>query len=223
MANKEIKSHNGHSQVLKLRVQNICCGKEVALIKSSLSEVAGITSVTVNVIGRRAFIAHTESIISANEIIERLNSLHLGISLVESGKDIDEPKLDKKAILLNLKLASVVLMTLLFIAVVIADIKKYPFGRWVSIPILIIGGLPMLWKALVDIKRRVLININLLMLIAVAGAVGLDEWLDASIIVFIFAIAELLENKIRYKVEKDIAGNAFYFCCDKSCRFYILH
>ena len=205
MTKGEIKADSGQSHVLKLRVQNICCGKEANLIKSTLSEVEGITSITVNVIGRRAFITHKESIISANDIIERLNTLHLGISLVESGTNI-EAKYGKKEILLYLKYISVAVMGCLFIVVAIGHVQHYSFVKWIAIPVLVIGGLPMLWKTIVDFKRCVPININLLMLVAVGGALGLSEWLDACIIVFVFAIAELIENKVRYKIEKDIEG-----------------
>ena len=74
MASPEIED-----SILKLRVQNICCGKEADLIKMSLADVEGITSINVNVIGRRAFITHQEQLVSSQDILKRLNALHLGI------------------------------------------------------------------------------------------------------------------------------------------------
>ena len=65
--------------VLKLRVANICCGKEGDLIKDSLANVEGISAVNVNVIGRRAFITHKADVISSQVILEKLEALHLGI------------------------------------------------------------------------------------------------------------------------------------------------
>ncbi|XP_057294920.1 probable cadmium-transporting ATPase [Hydractinia symbiolongicarpus] len=198
-------SRRGDIHILKLRVQNICCGKEANLIKSNLADLDGITSVAVNIIGRTATISHNIDIISVSDIIDRLNSLHLGISLIEKGQVIDNDDKHAKYLVLA-KIFNVVLMTLLFIAVLVAHVKNYSFEKWIAIPIFILGGLPMLWKAFIDFRRKVFASVNLLMLIAGCGTIALQHWLDGSIIMYVFTIAESLENLCRYKVEKDIAG-----------------
>ncbi|XP_057294919.1 probable cadmium-transporting ATPase isoform X2 [Hydractinia symbiolongicarpus] len=195
----------GNVHVLKLRAHNICCAKEANLIKSNLAGVDGITSVAVNIIGRTATISHNIDIISASDIIDRLNSLHLGISLIEKGQVIDNDDKHAKYLVLA-KIFNVVLMTLLFIAVLVAHVKNYSSEKWIAIPIFILGGLPMLWKTLIDFRRKVFASVNLLMLIAGCGTIALHHWLDGSIIMYVFTIAESLENLCQYKVEKDIAG-----------------
>lgn len=200
----------GNIHVLKLRAHNICCAKEANLIKSNLADVDGITSVAVNIIGRTATISHNIDIISVSDIIDRLNSLHLGVSLIEKGQVIDNS--DKRAKYLVLaKVVNVVLMTLLFIAVLVAHVKNYSFEKWIAFPIFILGGLPMLWKAFIDFGRKVFASVNFLMLIAGCGTIALHHWLDGSIIMYVFTIAESLENLCRYKVEKDIAGKSQIF------------
>jgi len=49
--------------------------------------------------------------------------------------------------------------------------------------------LPGAWASL----RRILPDMNLLMLVAVAGAVGIGEWAEAAAVVFLFSLSELLE------------------------------
>ena len=199
-----LKVNQPNNHTIKLRVQNICCAKEASLIKDYLKNVDGINSVFVNVIGRTAFINHDQNTISSTEIIDRLNGLHLGISLMEKGQQSDNDKKSKYK--LSLTVFSFILLTVLFIIVIAASIKKLSWAKWVAVVIYIIGGLPMLYRAALDIKRCILANVNLLMVIAVVGTVGLKKWLDGSIIVYVCFVASLLESLCRYKVEKDVAG-----------------
>jgi len=199
----DAKTHGANNHTIRLRVQNICCAKEVNLIKNTLKDVVGINTVFVNVIGRMAFISHDQNIIPTQEIIDKLNALHLGISLMEKGSN--EVNNTKSKLYLALRIITFVVLTILFITTIVAHTEHLFWVQWSAIAIYIIGGIPMLYKALLDLKRCVLANINLLMLIAVAGTIGLKEWLDGSIIIYVFYIATLLESICRYKVEKDIA------------------
>lgn len=190
---------------LKLRIQNICCGKEAALVKNTLHSVDGIVSVHVNVIGRLAYICHKPGIITITDIVEKLNALHLGISIMESGHDTKEVN-SRTVKLIQCQTTSVIIQTFLFVSVFVATSKSFQWDQWVAIPILVVGGLPMVWKALVQIKQLIIANVNLLMLIAVAGTIILKEWLDACLIVYVFSIANLLLQICHYKVEKSISG-----------------
>jgi Cd2+/Zn2+-exporting ATPase len=56
------------------------------------------------------------------------------------------------------------------------------------------GGIPVGRRALVSARARVL-DINVLMVIAVIGALVLQEWTEAASVVFLFALAQLLETR----------------------------
>ena len=205
-------------QLTKLRVQNICCGKEATLVKNTLADVNGIISVNVNIIGRTAYIKHHPSRITTTEIIDKLNALHLGISLMESGVDAATKENAQAKRWIVIRAVSVSLQTLLFTAVVVAVALSETWDKWVAIPILLLGGLPMLYKALLDIKRCVIANVNLLMILAVGGTLAIGEWLDGCLIVYVFSIAELLLQVCYYKVEKSLSGLCFsFFCCSCCC------
>ena len=193
---------------MKLRVQNICCGKEATLVKDTLVGLEGILTVHVNIIGRIAYIRHKPALISSTDIVNKLNALHLGISIMESGQhDKEVDKETKRKI--QLQIASVTIQTMLFICIIVATVRDYKWQQWVAIPILVIGGLPMLWKALLQMKRLTLANVNLLMLIAIAGTIVMKEWLDACLIVYVFSIADLLLNICKLKVENSVSGLFF--------------
>lgn len=56
------------------------------------------------------------------------------------------------------------------------------------------GGPRTLKKAVVAL-RTVTLNINLLMAVAVIGAIAIGQWAEAAMVTFLFAVAELIESK----------------------------
>jgi Zn2+/Cd2+-exporting ATPase len=63
---------------------------------------------------------------------------------------------------------------------------------------IVLGGLPTLRKGLIALRTFAL-NINFLMTIAVTGAFAVGEYPEAAVVVFLFAVAELIE---KYSLER---------------------
>jgi Zn2+/Cd2+-exporting ATPase len=63
-----------------------------------------------------------------------------------------------------------------------------------SLLALVSGGLKTLRKGIVA-ARTLTLNINLLMMIAVVGALAIQEWPEAAMVTFLFACAEVIEAK----------------------------
>eukprot|EP00795_Rhopilema_esculentum_P005053 gene5053-165_t len=191
----------------KIRVQNICCGKEADLIKRELEPLNGVKSVTINIVGRIGFVKHDKEVISAVEIINKLNQLHLGVSIMESGDQEGAQVLRRDVIMkLGSKCAVLGVLLVLFIVVIIGRSKNFSWQKWVAIAEIIVGSLPILRKAILNWMKKVFIDINVLMLIAVAGTIALQEWIEGATLVFVFAIAEVLQQYCSYKVQAAISG-----------------
>lgn len=66
------------------------------------------------------------------------------------------------------------------------------------------GGLPPLHKGWIALKTLTL-NINFLMSLAVIGAVAIGQWPEAAMVIFLFAVAEMIEamslNRARNAVQ----------------------
>jgi Cd2+/Zn2+-exporting ATPase len=60
------------------------------------------------------------------------------------------------------------------------------------VPVIVIGGIPVYLKAFASLKART-IDIDILMLIAVIGAISIQYWEEAAEIIVLFTLAELLE------------------------------
>ncbi|GJQ27781.1 MAG: copper-translocating P-type ATPase [Phycisphaerae bacterium] len=80
-----------------------------------------------------------------------------------------------------------------------AEIASWVSGREGSWPIIalsassiLLGGLPTIRKGLVALRTFTL-NINFLMTVAVIGACAIGEWPEAAVVVFLFALAEMIE------------------------------
>lgn len=74
------------------------------------------------------------------------------------------------------------------------ETNPIPLGTYISYGVAIASGLwivlPRAWYALRTFRP----DMNLLMTIAVAGAIGIDEWFEAATISFLFALSLLLES-----------------------------
>ncbi len=70
---------------------------------------------------------------------------------------------------------------------------------------LLSGGLKTLRKGLVA-ARTFTLNINLLMLIAVAGAIAIGQWPEAAMVTFLFAVAEVIEARSVDRARDAIRG-----------------
>jgi Cd2+/Zn2+-exporting ATPase len=80
-----------------------------------------------------------------------------------------------------------------------AEAVVWAGGRETSLPVvamalasIALGGLPTLRKGLTAL-RTLTLNINLLMSTAVIGAAAIGQWPEAAVVVFLFAVAELIE------------------------------
>ena len=63
-----------------------------------------------------------------------------------------------------------------------------------SVAAMLLGGPTTFKKGLVAL-RTLTLNINLLMLIAVTGAMIIGQWPEAAMVTFLFAVAELIESR----------------------------
>ena len=190
-------------QISRFRVANLCCAGEENIIRTCLGTLTGIESVAVNVIGRYIIVKHcaVSCCAPAEKIVDELNSKHLGVSIQEVGdnKNDDDEKLD------YLRITHVAVVFILFVLGLLFQFihseTVISIGLFLSSAAL--GLLPILYKSYVTILRKT-VDINILMVIAVAGAIGGKEYFDASLVVTLFIIAELVESVAMMKVRQAV-------------------
>lgn len=90
-------------------------------------------------------------------------------------------------------------MTVAGIAAISAEVVAYTTGNETSIAVALLaliaiftGGVETLKKGWIALKTFTL-NINLLMSVAVIGAVAIGQWPEAAVVIWLFGIAEMIE------------------------------
>ena len=96
---------------------------------------------------------------------------------------------------------AMVLLAASGVSALAAEVMAWTTGSEESIPVIalaviaiVTGGPKTLRKGIVA-ARTFTLNINLLMMIAVAGALAIQEWPEAAMVTFLFACAEVIEAK----------------------------
>lgn len=177
----------------RFSIENMCCPVEEQLIRKSLEGVPGIARLDFNVIARQLTVhhslAHTGSIVAALTAIDMAPR-----ELDPSGPAGNKPA--RTVVSFGTRLS----LGLSGAAAFCAEITSWLTGVENS-PLIIglvllsvgCGGLPILKKGWIALKSFTL-NINCLMSLAAIGAVAIGQWPEAAVVIFLFALAEVIEE-----------------------------
>ncbi|ONM20569.1 Cadmium/zinc-transporting ATPase HMA2 [Zea mays] len=166
-----------------LDVLGICCTAEVALVERLLAPINGVRAVTVVVPSRTVIVDHDTAAVSQFHIVKVLNKAGLEASVRAYGSSAGAPGRWPSPFIVA---CGVLLAASLFAPLL-------PPLRWLAVAAACVGSQPMLLRAFAAAGKLTL-DINILMLIAVAGAVALGSYTEAGAIVFLFTVAEWLET-----------------------------
>ncbi|XP_074575443.1 putative inactive cadmium/zinc-transporting ATPase HMA3 isoform X2 [Curcuma longa] len=179
---KEAKYHKSYFDVL-----GICCTSEVPLIEKILKPLNGVDKVTVVVPSKTVIVVHDSNLISQQDILKALNQARLEATIRTHGSASVAKKWPSPYILA----CGMLLLVSLF---------KHFFHplRWFAIAAVSVGIVPIILRGVAAV-RRLTLDINILLLIAVAGAIALRDYSEAAFIVFLFTVAEWLETRASHK------------------------
>jgi copper chaperone CopZ len=169
-------------------VMGICCPSEVILIKRMLEPIPGVEEVSVNVTAKTVTVLHDKLWVTDGQLVKVLNEANLDASIHHRGEWKAGRKWPSPW-----TIASGVLLAVAFF-----QYLWHPL-RWVAIGSVAVGIPPLIVRGVASLRRYVL-DINILMLIAVGGAIGLGDYLEAGSIVFLFTLADWLESRSGDKV-----------------------
>ena len=177
----------------RYRIVNMDCPVEERLIRNRVEPMAGIARLDFDLMSRVLTIhrnsADTSDLAAALAAIGMQGEL-LGADAADDAPGAGQPHLSgrQKALLAVSGAAAVAAEALawtthsdsatLVIALAVLSIAT--------------GGLPTLRKGAIAL-RNLTLNINFLMSLAVIGAVAIGQWPEAAMVVFMFAVAELIE------------------------------
>jgi Zn2+/Cd2+-exporting ATPase len=169
------------------RVEGMDCHEEVAILERRLGRLKGLEALDADVVGQRLRIKYDAARLSASAISEAVAQTGMRAWL-EHEQPIAASADPWRTRLVAISGAGLLIgLVLLGIA---TAVPAWPFFILSAVT----GGIPVGRRALVSVRARVL-DINVLMVVAVLGALALQEWTEAASVVFLFALAQLLETR----------------------------
>jgi Cd2+/Zn2+-exporting ATPase len=182
------------------RVDGMCCGEEAVILQRRLTPLAGIEEVTADLIGERLRVKYDAALLSTNVIIEAVAETGMRAWL-EHEQPLVPPSSQARGILVAVSAAA--------LAAGLAIQWLLPDSGLSGVLVLAVsvatGGVFPARRAVASLKSGTL-DINVLMLVAVAGAMFLGEWAEAATVVFLFAIAQWLESRSLDRARAAIRG-----------------
>ena len=194
-----------HQKTTKLRVQKVCCAMESKLVQESLEPLEGVASVAVNIITRVVYVRHDPEKTSPTELVSTLNRSHLGASIMETGSNQPDGGSESLPPKLSSFIIYLLIQTVLLLVAVGGFFAETSWFQWVAIAEIVFGIAPVLIKAFGSFKTCT-VDLNILMVIAIAGILALQEWVEGAAVVYLFSLADALQEFSMYKVQQTISG-----------------
>jgi Cd2+/Zn2+-exporting ATPase len=170
------------------RIDGLCCGEEAKILERRLRPLSGIEDLSADVVGQRLHVKYDAALLSTNGIVDAVAETGMRAWL-EHETPLVSPSSESRGRLVAVSAGALVTGLVL-------QFLNSP--AQLSVPVFLLsvlsGGVFTGRRALNALRGRTL-DINVLMLVAVAGAMTLGEWAEAATVVFLFAIAQWLEAR----------------------------
>lgn len=180
------------AQRVVFSIENMDCPTEEALIRNKFSAMPGIVALDFNLMQRTLTVAHT---LGDNAPLKTALRA-IGMQAVESAPHVEPSRHTPRR---SVARRQWWLMGIAGVAACAAEAVTFLTGHEASIPVvalavlaIVTAGFDTYQKGWIALKNRNL-NINALMSIAVTGAVLIGQWPEAAMVMFLFALAELIE------------------------------
>ena len=189
-------------------IRNMDCPTEEALIRKRLGSVLGIGELAFNLMDRRLTVTH--ALDDEQSIQEALREI--GMEAVPAPQAQPDACSNCEADIPAGTRKIWVMMAVSGVAAMAAEILAWT-GSAENSPAVIalallsiaIGGFSTLKKGWIALKTFTL-NMNFLMSVAMAGAIAIGEWPEAAVVIFLFALAELIETLSLERAKNAIRG-----------------
>ena len=168
------------------RVEGMDCNEEVVILERRLKPLAGLEAVSADLIGQRLHVKYDAARLTTAAMVDAVGQTGMRMWL-----EHEEPTTGGAAAAWRWRL---VLGSALAIAAGVvagmAGVPRVSPGLYVVATML--GAVYPIRKAATALRLRT-IDINVLMVIAVTGALTLGQWFEAASVIFLFAVAQWLE------------------------------
>jgi Cd2+/Zn2+-exporting ATPase len=167
------------------RVEGMDCNEEVVILERRLKPIAGVEAVAADVVGQRLHVKYDAAKLTTATLVDAIGDTGMRMWL-----EHEEP-LGASAVMEWRTRLMFLSGVALAAAWGIARVNPAAASPLFVISV-VAGAVYPVRRAIAAIRSRTL-DINVLMVIAVAGALAIGEWFEAATVVFLFAVAQWLE------------------------------
>ena len=179
------------------RVEGMDCNEEVVILERRLKPLAGLEALSADLIGQRLHVKYDAAKLTTSAMVDAVGETGMRMWL-----EHEEPMLGGSA----LEWRWMLMLACGGLLVVAALLEAAGLTRS-ALPFYLAGAAAgivyPLRRAITSARSRIL-DINVLMVIAVAGALALGDWPEATSVVFLFAVAQWLEVRTMERARQAI-------------------
>ena len=176
------------------RIEKMDCPTEEKIIRKALQGMPGVLSLDFNLLERTLKVTH--ALPDPKPITEAIAALDMAPVLQSPG---NAPQSKSSARPPAISRNQWILTVVAGAAAIGSEAVAYSTGNETSVTVAVLvfiailaGGLRTLKKGWIALTTFTL-NINLLMAVAVTGAVAIGEWPEAAVVIWLFGLAEMIE------------------------------
>jgi Cd2+/Zn2+-exporting ATPase len=167
------------------RVEGMDCSEEVAILERRLKPLTGLEALSADLIGQRLHVKYDAAKLTTAAMVDAVGQagMRMWLEHEESANTADVSRRWRLVVACSAAMGAGLLYTLLGL----------PTASALSFSVAaVVGAVYPVTRAVRALRSRT-IDINVLMVVAVAGALALGEWFEAASVVLLFALAQWLE------------------------------
>jgi Zn2+/Cd2+-exporting ATPase len=169
------------------RVEGMDCNEEVVILERRLRPLAGMEALSADLVGQRLHVSYDAAKLTTAAIVDAVGQTGMRMWLEHEGPGASGPDVRVRFWLTLASGAGI-------LAALAASRLSPALTICLFVAATVAGGVFPARRALVAIRTRT-VDINVLMVIAVCGALALRQWFEGASVVFLFALAQWLEAR----------------------------
>jgi Cd2+/Zn2+-exporting ATPase len=182
------------------KIEGMDCHEEVAILERRLKKLTGLEALDADVLGQRLRIKYDAAKLTTSSIAEAVAQTGMRAWLEHEEPSVGMASAATRRLLVVVSGVAAAIGMLLEAAGVDRRIAIAAYAVAIAS-----GGVYSIRRA-VHAARSLALDINVLMLVAVAGAMALGQWGEGASVVFLFALAQLLEARAMERARNAIGA-----------------